>query len=330
MDILINGIKLDYALEHERNLAEVLKSLEGWLLGRGGIINSVSVDRMAVPLDFRLEAFQKDVSSVHEVRIVALSRIELALGTMATVGEYIQKVMEEYLRSYCIIYHEAILEGLFLIHDGIDSALQTLKVNDLVVLNDRGRNMRELLMELESMRVVFTKRYIEKEDAERITALLKELCGFLQKAAVWGMMKHSDLFKDSNNMGASFNRVVLNDSGVLLRQSLGWCQSIAGSLQIGKDRAAFRDLSRLTEVLEEVLGVLQWFFNDKRVEGISADEAQQSLMGLCRELSYRLKKIEDSFIINDMVSVSDVIEYEMMHLVQELINLIEKAGNILQ
>jgi len=322
MDILVNGVKLDYELENEHNLAEVLKSLEKWLLGNGRIISSVSIDRRPVPLDFELEAFQRDISSVGEVSVGASNRVELAMNTLITVGEYIQKIVDEDLGSDSIEHHEVILEGLNLIHEGVCGALRILCVKDIVILSSSGRSLRDALIELKKMAEVYTKKYIEKDDAKKISLLLKEILLLTQKAGIWGVIKHGDQVKDDGGREESFIRVLIADTRLLMQKSIGWCQSIAENLQIGRDIQAYRDIGCLTEVLEEVLGFLLGYFEDRRLKAISGEEPKQSLIGICRELSCRLKKIEESFIMGDMVSVADIVEYEMMPLIQELAELV--------
>lgn len=323
MDILVNGVKLDYELENEQNLADVLKSLEKWLLGKGRIISSVSIDRRAVLPDFELEAFQRDVSSVGEVSVGASNRVELAMNTLITVGEYIQKIVDDDLSSNSIEHHEVILEGLNLIHEGVCSALRILGVKDIVVLSSSGRSLREALIELKKMSEVYTKKYIEKDDAEKISFLLKEILLLTQKAGIWGMIKHGDKEKDDGKREESFIRVLITDTKQLMQKSIGWCKSIAENLQIGRDIQAYHDLGSLTEVLEEVLGFLIKYFDEGKIKAVSGEEPKQSLIGICRELSFRLKKIEESFIMGDMVSVADIVEFEMMPLIQELAELVK-------
>lgn len=323
MDILVNGVKLDYQLEDESNLAEVLKSLESWLLGNGRVISSVSIDRRPVPINFELEAYQRDISSVGEVSVGAENRIELAMDTLVTVGEYIQKIVEDDLGANSIEHHEVILEGLNLIHEGVCSALRILGVKDIVILSASGRSMRDALFELKKMSEVYTKKYIEKGDAEKISILLKEILLLTQKAGTWGMIKHVEKVKDERRIEESLFRVLISDTRMLMQKSMGWCQSIAENLQIGRDVQAYQDLGCLTEVLEEVLGLLLRYFGDRRLKTISGNEPKQSLIGICRELSYRLKKIEESFIMIDMVSVADTVEYEIMPLIQELAELVK-------
>ncbi len=154
MEIIINDEKVDYTVEDEKSLGDVLKSLEGWVAENGGIINTVSVDEREIAFGQQTEQLDKSISSINRLSLQTSSRFEHALSAIATVSVYIDRIAGDYLKSRNIDDYDLILEGINLISEGITCSLSTLHVRPIVIINDRGKSLGEILYSGHSYRYV--------------------------------------------------------------------------------------------------------------------------------------------------------------------------------
>jgi len=330
MEILINDEKLDYTLEDERSLGDVLQSVEHWVLTHGDVIHSVSADKKNIPLDYTSDDLGKDISSIITLKVQTLSRTELAFDTIKTIGAYIVKMVDEYLDARKIENHDLILEGLNLIYEGTKSSLRILNVRDLVVVNDTGRNIREILTELKKSISVYEKQYFDEEGLVLLSNLLKDLLHSLPKIVNWSLLKNSFSFNKKESLDVSFLKTALRDLACVSSKSLQKFEKIGENLQIGKDIYALNDLYSITEVFDEILWVLSLSLSNYEKETSGVRISGNSIEDVFKGITRRLKELEDAFKNGDMVSVGDLIEYEIGPLFADLVEFIRKFENFIR
>ena len=135
-------------------------------------------------------------------------------------------------------------------------------------------------------------------------------------------MKNSLLLKNREGLDVFFLKTVFKDLQELSRRSLQKFEKISENLQIGRDLNALNDLCYITEIMDELIYILRLSINTFNVDKnyiCSVDD-------LFKRLSSGLKDVEESFINGDMVTVGDMIEYEIGPLFEDLINFIEKIA----
>ncbi len=328
MDILINDEKIEYELEHEKSLHEVIDSVEEWVLRNGRVISSISADDEYIIPDSSSHILKKDIKGICILKIQTLSPTEFALHTVGTIGEYIIDLKTRYLQDVRIENHNAILEGLKLIYSGMTGALKLLLVKDFTVLDERGVSLRETLGALQAIISKYEKRYIDAGETYELEAILDGLLSALPRVMGWAVAKNSTFVQDLENAD-SYYKTALADLCSVTQDSMNKFETIGSNLQIGRDADALEDILFITELLDELVFMLGFFTQTHRAAVDTIRISGKSAREIIESISGGLKKIEESFRNGDMVSVGDMIEYELMPLYGDVRKLIEKISVII-
>ena len=163
MEILINDESLDFTLEKEKNLGDIIKGLEECVLKNGNVIESITVDNRIVPFDYGSADFHENISRINQLRIIIQPQVELAVNTLITVGEYINKIRDEITKQECVKCHEVILEGLKLIQEGIVDSLRILHIKSMFVIKEKDRTLADILVVFNKLIVKYEKQYLDEE-----------------------------------------------------------------------------------------------------------------------------------------------------------------------
>ncbi len=330
MEIIINDEKVDYTVEDEKSLGDVLKSLEGWVAENGGIINTVSVDEREIAFGQQTEQLDKSISSINRLSLQTSSRFEHALSAIATVSVYIDRIAGDYLKSRNIDDYDLILEGINLISEGITCSLSTLHVRPIVIINDRGKSLGEILYNLKALIDLYEKQYVDGEGRQELKQVLIELQQLLPKMVNWALLKNSLYDVEMKGLEVSFLKTALADLESIAKKTIEKFERIGENLQVGRDGEAFQDLLFVTEIMDEIIFVLQFFMTAYSMDSTILSKSDLSMDELFEKFSTGLKKIEDSFRSEDLITVGDMLEYEIKPLFGEMIKLVHRVGVFIQ
>jgi hypothetical protein len=330
MEIIINDEKLDYTIEQEKNLGDVLDSLEWWITENGGVIDHVRVDEKDLPLDRQTDELQKSLTSIGILSLQTLSKFDHALATIKTVGVYIERISSEYLKSRNVEDYELIIEGINLVHEGVIRALSILHLRDMVIVNEKGRSLRELLSELGRMIGLYEKRYVDGDERKELREVLKDIQGILPKVLNWAVLKNSVGDGSGNSLEVYFLKTALGDLEGISRHALKKFEKIGENLQIGRDGEALQDLFFVIELMDEIIFVLQFFLTAYSMESGMLSRSEFSFEKLFEKISTALKEVEMSFASDDLITVGDLLEYEIKPLFEAMIDLLHRIGVFIQ
>ena len=320
MEILINNEKLDFKLEKEKNVGDIIKGLENCVLENGNVIESISLDNRIIPYDYSSFEFRENISEVNELKIITSNQIELAVNTMVTVGEYINKLLDEYIRIDSLKYYDAILEGLKLIYEGTLDSLRILKIKSMVVVEKEGRTFADILLEMGNLILKYEKKYIDADGIKILKPLLESLLYTIPKVFKWAVVKNYSMFSTLEKTRIiSYLKMIFADLYIICSSSVNKFEDIGRNLQLGEDRNALNDLFYLTELLDEVISVLR--ITKLLLPMLSSDD---NCDGLFQEMTNQLKDIERAFKDGDMITVGDILEYEVRPLFEKLLDLLKK------
>jgi hypothetical protein len=325
MEILINDESLDFTLEKEKNLGDIIKGLEECVLKNGNVIESITVDNRIVPFDYGSADFHENISGINQLKIIVQSQVELAVSTLITVGEYIYKIQDEYTKQQCIECHEVILEGLKLIHEGIIDSLRMLHIKSMFVIKDKDRTLLDILVKFNKLIIKYEKRYLDEQGKKSLTDLLDEVVHILPRIFQWAVIKNHETFKDFERLNAiSYLKIIFSDLLSICSQSVNKFEEIGKNLQLGEDRLAFNDLYYLTELFDEIITILNFGKNTEFFDRILTLQHRDEFERLFRQIMDRLKKTEKAFKDGDMITLGDVFEYEIKPLFENLLLLMRK------
>jgi hypothetical protein len=308
MEIIINDESVDFTIENEKNLGDVLESLEGWVAENGGIISTVSVDEREITVGQQSEHLGKNISSINRLSLQTSTRFDHALSTIGTVSVYIDRVIGDYLKSRNIDDYELILEGINLIAEGLACSLSTLHLRSMVVVNNRGKSLTEILQDLRRLIDLYEKQYVDGDGRQELQEVLTELQQLL----------------------VSFLKTALVDLESIAIRTMDKFERIGGNLQVGRDGEALGDLLFVTEIMDEIIYVLQFFMTAYSMDSTVLSKADLDMDDLFAKFSAGLKEIEDSFRNEDLITVGDMLEYEIKPLFQAMIDLLRRVGVFIQ
>jgi hypothetical protein len=329
MEILINERKLDFTLEEEQNVGEVIRGLEKYVQENGNIIVSIYVDDEKVRLDCDSTPCTQDLNAVKKIEIKTSSLLECALNTLLTIGEYVTTILNEYLAADLIKKYDSIMEGMKLIREGLLDVLRSLDVKAMSVLHEDA-SFADTLLTLSSFVEEYDRKYIDAEGAARLRSLLKNVLAFIPKVFQWAMIKNFRNVSSDESKVFVYLQPVIEDLHRLCTISSGTFEKIGTHLQLGEDKKALQDLFYITELLEEIVAV---FIFVKKIAPPGAEKILKEGGGaeeVFHELSVHLKEVETAFRDGDMISVGDVLEYEARPLFDTLVDVVEKIHKIVE
>jgi hypothetical protein len=329
MIIRLNDQPLDFTIEKEKNLGDVLASLEGWVGDNGCIVQRVVVDRMDVPLADDQGDLQREISSIGEIEVFATTKERHAAETLSTLGEYIHIVLEKWIKpdpasssaEEKSTYGE-IMKGLETIVEAANSSSAVLGIRGRFVQAGLKRSLVDIVRDLEGLKTRYEKRYFESVGREAILSALEELLELLPRILKWAVVKNPAVFDEvDHGRKARYFKEALADFQAVLSDEEQVFEEIGRNLQIGNDPKALDDIYRVTEILDEYIALLKLAegygvnLGNLKTGGISVEE-------IFRDISARLTEAHKGLDLGDMITVGDVMEYEIRPLWERLSGLL--------
>ncbi len=319
MEILINDYPVDFKLEGESTLPEIITSISGWAGERGLIFTDVIINDNIYSID-KIEGI--DFGRIEMINCVIESRYNLIFSTVDEGVYYCSRVVE-FISSLSGDGARFDQNDVNNIISGIEWLVEVL-------------NKVALLMELN----IHEFRYRDEKYSEFIERLKTSgslLSGSETGEAVMYLKANAALFQELKelfrmiHMSGEMKNLILKsiDSPDILLQSL---HSLAGELpkvikdieeaaisfQSGRDSAAAEKMNyfidfmlRYTRTCYQVVPVFGVNPADISVDGLTLEDKNASIMEL-------LNEVIESMENNDIVSLADILEYEIMPVTQGL------------
>lgn len=325
MDILVNDRKIQYELEGEESLSEVLAGLERWIAGNRAVIKSLTVDRAPVSPD-RLDQLGQVVSKVGTVEIYTQSSLQLAADSLETLQDYIRYLNQQLLQGDVIESHDRILEGLDMTAETLDRSLRLLAVNPAVVYsgNTGGEgsgelSLEDMLAELQAQRAELARRYVTEQDAGVLGDTLAGIRALFPRVLGWALLKEN--LAAGEKYDRTFLPEALKDLHRAAQRRVNAFEEIGEHLQVGRDREAFQRLSVFLEFFHELVTLLS-------LVQAGLKPGAGDLPALLGEIKGVLEEVEHSMNNADMVSVGDLVEYELGERYLEILQVLKTMRDL--
>lgn len=274
MEIHVDGERVEFTLEGEKNLFEIYRALADWIGGQGGKITGLSLnggerntaqaeDWVAVPADsiqsLEIRTRSEREQNRHELSVMLeyFSLLDRALA--ANEPEPLRQILFEYpyIRTG-MAYH----------------------LRDII---PAGGNASAPLDSLESA----LDRVTDGLASTELSAAREYV-----KAAAAILSDRIQEFSDPKREAFALGRMIL-----AFRPSL---ENVPILLQTGKDREAMQNVLSFTELAIKATRLLAH-------TGGNNPEVEE----FCRELNGVLKELSDAFEARDSVLIGDLLEYEV-------------------
>ena len=287
MEIRINDQKIDYTLEHEENLGEVVDGLEACIRKSRMLIISIKMgdrDLVQEPRDQWTSIAIKDVGTLI---ITARLLQEVQQANLETVYSYLEMLEEEIENGTTqklddlLKGHVYMLESLRRIFHAGTSAFPAKELEDL----------RHLIFG-STVEVISAWPPAIREKAKNLLEKVKQIV--------------SERYKELRNPKAELQISLENLEDV--SKDIG---KISAMLQTGRDQQAMTVIIRFLELSQQILRILSIL---KEQSAASLDEEKIGGSGagaFFKSLNTFLRELVEAFNTRDTVLIADLLEYEV-------------------
>ncbi|MDR1894818.1 MAG: hypothetical protein LBQ61_09080 [Spirochaetales bacterium] len=305
MKIFINDIDLDFDLENERDLGQVLQSLQKWLEREGHHIQSILVDQESLDWDRPEDWESKPVERIGKIEIASVNSLELKVQYLHALHQFFTLLRRSLEEKNLLLLRQVVKE-----YAGIKTYLG----------------------------LVFAGGEASPEDGGA-AGLAGRVDGFLQDSGILDPSGEADfpdraaevipLISALELLLAELIREMTNplqetlSTVALIRELIPQLAEVSILLQTGKDKDAMDRVIRFTECSQKILRIYphlkaQGLLDTQkaRVDNLKFDEYYKDLNRILLELT-------QSFAAGDSVLIGDLLEYEVAPRLETLSNFLD-------
>ncbi len=337
MEILIEGSKLDFTLEKENNVQDVIDSVEKWLVENQKIMGDIKVDGQLIEAANKESLAVKQVSKTKVLEIEAINNEEYAINSLIELKDYISRSIQQLEEIAAADFNNDkkndVFEGIKWVNDMLFNVCRVLGV-DMNTVFSKGLPLTDIisrnvvvLTELETYR--HDQKIFKEVAGDKLKKNLLELLDYFPKIlskAVLSLSKPGEFNVD--NLLENLNDVIIN-----IKDFQPIIPNIGTNLQTGREIEAFTEMKNLLSMMESLIyhlrkieELLQLNYSEIEVDGKSVKEVSEQFHELLIQLSGAMQN-------NDIVLLGDLLEYEVLDRLEiyqrifaEIIVLIQKKN----
>jgi hypothetical protein len=297
VEIYINEEKIDFTLENEKNLGQVIESIENWLKNSELVITSLKHDDRELSFENREQWSGMGIDSVTRLSITVRTPSELHIATCENVLTFftlLARAMDE--------HNETLAREL---SSGFPFVIESLRLvfdyhniypvgSDILDIERIGKSISQ--EGIDAVTSPESRKTIDRL-VEKTTLLLNELTYPIE--SLRSIMKQ-------------------------LEASIAEISEVSILLQTGKDKKAFDTIVRFSELFQSLLRIFTHIKTTKKLTLSDYRIGESNLEEYYNNLNRTLKELHDAFTINDFVLIGDILEYEIAPKISDLIRFMEK------
>jgi len=294
LKIYVNDFELDFKLETEKNLSQVIDSLREWLAGEGHHIQEVKVDDLFLNWD-RPETWNtRELTGIETIRVSSINNMELRVQYLHALHQFftlmkrsleeknlplLKEILGDYgsVKLYLnIVFPPASDSGSATLADKIDRFLMD---SGLLTGEKIPDNTNELLILVSNLAVL-------------ISELIREITSPLTE--------------------------ILN-TATLLNQLVPRMGDVSVLLQTGKDKDAMETVIRFTELSQKLIRIYPYLKAQGYLDTENARIQDLPFDDYYKDFNRILLELTRAFSANDSVLIGDLLEYEIAPRLEGLI-----------
>lgn len=301
MQITINQKQIDFTLENEKTLEDVIFGVQSWLDGTGFIITDISADKTSIPLNHISEKGTTPIEDIGQIDLTVQSSIEAKISLFETLFEYFNYLhtavsendlnrIKDLITSYSDIKTSfSILfsypSGNFAVSDAafLDTMIQESGILDTDYRED---NRSQILTVINQIKTIFHNR-------------IRELANPLREVLLTARLLKSSIFE-------------ISDVSVLL--------------QTGKDRQAMNVIIKFSELSQKIIRLYPILKDYGILNEKDLSIGNKNFTDFYQNLNSILSELLKAFEANDSVLIGDLLEYEIAPQLEELIRTLESLN----
>jgi hypothetical protein len=297
MDIIINNEKIDFTLENEKNVGEVVFGIENWLQTSGFLITSLQTDNEHHELGSE-DWKEIPVEKVDKLNLTAQLPYDIKISKLQTFFQYIDllksgiekdndELVQDLLKEYSYLSQE--LDKIF--SSKIEKSPLITRLNELIEKTKLNNGSQSLS---QSDKVSYL------EILSQINILLLER------------------IKEFTHPLES-----LKSAGIILNKSVEEISEVAIQLQTGQDQLAMGSVIRFIELSQKMIRIFHILQEAKNYNLTELKLENKDFKDFYTDLNSILNELSEAFIANDTVLIGDLLEYEIAPRLERLIEIIE-------
>lgn len=301
MEIRINDETIDFTLEREKALGEVVDGIQEWLAINGFTLTRIRKDSTILELGSRLEWQNDPVEEIGSLEFTALHPTDLALDKLTAAIQYLDLLRQEGSPDSPVVAD--LLKGIDDVSEMIDDVVPSQESGTVTF----GRQFEKLAQDTGIL-----SGEISTEGFANFVSYISELILILNSRV-----------RELTDPAAE-----LRSLAPILKETLSDIGNVAVLLQTGKDSEAMRQLIRFIEIVQKLLRLVHTMGEQAlldlgifEIDGAHVADYTGRLNEFLRELSGAMET-------GDTVLVGDLLEYEIGPNVSGFIGALEKSGAI--
>ena len=298
MTIFINGSELDFKLEKEKTLLEVLNSLESWIDNQGHQLEEIDVDGAPLVADNMDDWKDNPIGELGRIDLTTISKVEARIGYLQALYQFfllLQRSLEE--------NNDALLGQIASTYPDI-----RVKLSHLFPApeSQSQHTFTERLDEFLTGSGIFTTGKVP-ENPETLIELVSKLNLII-----------SELIREITNPLTE-----LLTTAHLLNNLISEMEEISVLLQTGKDKEAMESIIRFTELSQKLIRIYPNLMHHGIVDVTKEKIQEKPFHEFYREFNSTLTELTNAFQANDTVLIGDLLEYEIAPRLEELTHFLE-------
>lgn len=329
VNLYLNDCEIDFQLDHEKNVADLVDSLLGWTNERDLILTELVIDNEAYYLE---QIPARELKDIKEINCLVQSKSELIISSLYEgmnycdrAARFINSVIDQATSDE--IKNSDIREGIKWLIEMLGMCLQMLEIDPFVekiddsslkVYLDKFKDLAENLSDDQRL-----------EDTEILALIAENLLRFkelLRRLLLSDSLKML-IYKAIDSPDVIIN--ALKEIEERLPKEIKNIEDAAIAYQTGKDEFA---ITKIQEFIDFIYLYLRTCYQLTPLFRINLDEIvvdDENLESRNSELQAFLNEIIEAMENNDIVSLADVMEYELKPLLMDLQKFIENILTVL-
>lgn len=328
MEILIQGNKLDVTLETEKNILQVIESLEEWFSNDHKIIDQIKVDDCIIEPSERKELEKRLISETNLVEISTNDKEEYAINSLGELNDYIDRFLYQLEKNQNDFFDnekkEKIIEGLKWINEILFSICKILSVdintifNNEIPISDIISQNNIALVELETHK--YNPTIFKEIICGKLLSNLECLKEYFPK------ILSKSLFHFSNSKKLEINNVNENLKGIIstIKAFIPIIPKIGTNLQTGKEREAFFEIKNVLSMMDNLVYHLRKVEELLQIKYSVLKVGENCVDDINKEFNHLLNQLSEALLRNDIVLLSDLLEYEIIDKLQIYCSIFEE------
>lgn len=299
MDIYIMGNKIDYTIENEKTVKDVIESISEIVNGYGHSITELRVDG---------KIFQIDDPMLEKIEISEVNNLEIETASFFEISSSLVYSLIPYLKTFKKHLEENNID--FSTFEQAKSWITEVLLTSINILFQSDKKSEILSKRNDIVRYFSKFSYKDLEDKNKRLELISKIDQTLNM--INEIVKVLDKISEEGNI--FFDTTIDNNISELLRL----IDDIPLKLQLGKDKEALEEIYEFSETFIEIVDFLNSAINIYTSEDIKS-KIDFSKFDTINKV---IESIIESISNKDYVLASDIMTYELKPLVEDLRDII--------